>query len=145
MLLRCADVAKHEIGPLITNTWPLIFIFHFLFSSSLPAYPSSSVFPSPPPSITSLSPLSPSPSHFPSTRFLFSTVTFSIPHSIFSACPLSFSPDLIIYFFFSHILALIRTSQKFLQSLKNLYCIPPHSNARCHSTPVQLCSDLPHN
>lgn len=32
-----------------------------------------------------------------------SSLTFSIPHSILPACPLSFFPDLIIYFCFSHI------------------------------------------
>lgn len=32
-----------------------------------------------------------------------SSLTFSIPHSILPACPFSFFPDLIIYFWFSHI------------------------------------------
>lgn len=102
--------------------------FSFLLHSSV--YHTSSVFlppllclfPPPRPSITSLSPLSPSPSHFPSIHSL-SSITFSIPHSIFSACPLSFFPDLIIYFFFSHILRLMHTFQSFPKVLRTLYTL----------------------
>lgn len=80
MWLCSADMAKHEIGPLITNMWPLILIFHFLLSSLSP-YPSSSVFLSPPalsclslPSITALS--------LPfSLSISFSLHTFSIFYS----------------------------------------------------------------
>lgn len=128
-LLRRADVAEHEIGPLVTNTWPLIFTSHFPFSSTLlfitlpPCFSLLCSASSPPrPSITSLSPLSPSPSHFPSIHSL-SSITFSIPHSIFSACPLSFFPDLIIYFFFSHILRLMHTFQSFPKVLRTLYTL----------------------
>ena len=91
--LQSADVAKHEIGQLITNTWPLILTFHFLSIPALSSYPSSLHF------CSALS-LSSTPSHFPSTHFLFSTVMFSALNSIFPICPFLSSQTLLSFFFF---------------------------------------------
>lgn len=122
--------------------WPPLPFFpsayHFLCASSLQSLRHIFAFP-----------FSPSPSHFPSIRCLFSTVTCSIPHSIFSACPLSFFADLIICFFLlSHSGALEthfckkKVSPEFRQKLRSVH---PYSNARCHGAAVQLFCDLLHN
>lgn len=143
-------VAKLEIGLLLTNRRPLISTSDFLLSlsayqsSSVPLSPcSSSAFPSPPshPRLPVL------PLHliFPPYIFLFSSGTFSIPHSIFSACPLSFFPELIISFFLLTHPRPDAHFSKFFRSFKKSLRVCPYSNTRCHSTAVQLCSDLLHN
>ena len=118
-LPRRADVAKHEIELLITITWPLIFIFHFLFSSSVSAYPSSSaclctllcLVPLYPPSHSLVSPFSFSVSFSlhtlsifysnvlnPTLHFLsLSPFFLPRPHYLFFFPSLTFSPRYILF------------------------------------------------
>lgn len=125
-LLRSVDVAKHEIGPLITNTWPLILTFHFLFSSLSP-YPSSFASLSPPlslvnlPSITSSSPLF-------SLSISFSLHTLSIFYSnilnptLHSLCLSAFflhRPHYLFFFLATHTLMPMHTFPSFSKVLKS--------------------------
>lgn len=146
----CATiVAKHEIGLLVTNRWPLISASDFLLSLS--AYQSLSV------------PLSPAlPQPFPTLHHIllsifslsisFSLHTFSIflrnilnPTLHFLSLSPFFLPGAHYLFFSSTHPQPDPHFSNFFQSFKKSLCVRPYSNTRCHSTAVQLCSDLLHN
>lgn len=122
-LQRRADVAEHEIGPLVTNTWPLIFTSHFSFfclSHFLRVSPSSALpHPPPPPTLHHIlvSPFSLSISFSLHTLSIFNNILNPTLHFL-GLSPLLLPRPHYLFFLLSHSQADAYFS-KFSQSFKN--------------------------